>query len=66
MFNSSDYNKLPCLITQLIDNSSLRKKLSLNGTKTGLEQSWKCILQVLIITYQDVIYSKQGNCKRIV
>lgn len=49
-----------------IDDSSLRKKLSLNSRKTGLQRSWKCIVEELLVTYQDVIYSKQRNCKRIV
>ena len=66
MFNPGDYNKLSCLITELIDDGSLRKKLSLNSRKTGLERSWKCIVEELLVTYQDVIYSKQRNCKRIV
>lgn len=62
MFNPGDSKELACLMTKLIDDENLRKELSLSGRKTGLEWCWGSIVDGLLGTYQNVVYSKKQDC----
>jgi glycosyltransferase involved in cell wall biosynthesis len=62
MFNAGDSNKLALQMMELIEDERLRKTLSFNGRKTCDKRSWSSIVDGLIDTYEDVIYSKKGDC----